>query len=94
MMRVLVDTSVWVRHFPQHDEALTELLGLDRVAIPPMVFGELACGTLPSRSGTLAEIGRLDSTLLTKGSALWTLDRRLAELAERFGVLHHSSVVR
>lgn len=127
MMRVLVDTSVWVSHFRLHNAALTALLGLDRVMIHPMVLGELACGTPPSRSRTLADLGRLEptqqasmrevitfvereqlfglgcglvdvtllaSTLLTKGLALWTLDRRLAELADRFGVLHRPSVAR
>ena len=43
--------------------------------------------------GVLVDITLLlASTLLTEGSALWTLDRRLAELAERFGVLHRSSL--
>ncbi|NVM76421.1 hypothetical protein FHW83_002216 [Duganella sp. SG902] len=31
----------------------------------------------------------LASTLMTPAAALWTLDRRLAGLAERFGVAHH-----
>lgn len=31
----------------------------------------------------------LTSTLLTPGTQLWTLDRRLASLAQRFGVSHH-----
>lgn len=125
MRRVLVDTSVWVDHFRRHNDALAELLGLDRVMMHPMVLGELACGTPPSRSRTLADLGRLEpaqqasvrevvafvereqlfglgcglvditllaSTLLTGDVALWTLDRRLAELAGRFGVLHRPSV--
>jgi predicted nucleic acid-binding protein len=75
--RVLVDTSVWVDHFRRHNDALADLLGLDRVMMHPMVLGELACGTPPSRSRTLADLGRLD--------------RRLAELASRFGVLHRPS---
>jgi predicted nucleic acid-binding protein len=124
-MRVLVDTSVWVSHFRQRNEALADLLGLDRVLMHPMVLGELACGTPPSRSRTLTDLGRLASTqqasmreviafvereqlfglgcglvditllastLLTGSVALWTLDRRLAGLADRFGVAHRPSV--
>ncbi|WP_285960433.1 type II toxin-antitoxin system VapC family toxin [Pseudomonas tohonis] len=33
----------------------------------------------------------LASTLMTPGARLWTLDRRLAQLAGRFGVAHHPS---
>lgn len=36
----------------------------------------------------LADIILLASTLLTPGATLWTLDRRLAEVAERRGVAH------
>jgi hypothetical protein len=30
----------------------------------------------------------LASTLITPAATLWTLDKRLAELAQRFGVAH------
>lgn len=36
----------------------------------------------------LVDMILLTSTLITPGAKLWTLDRRLAELAERFGVAH------
>ena len=36
----------------------------------------------------LIDIHLLASTLMTPGATLWTLDRRLAELAARFGVAH------
>ena len=36
----------------------------------------------------LVDISLLASTLITPGAELWTLDKRLAELAERFGVAH------
>lgn len=61
-MRVLVDTSVWVEHFRQRSAALTDLLELDLVMAHPMVLGELACGTPPSRARTLADLARLQST--------------------------------
>lgn len=42
----------------------------------------LGCGVV--------DICLLASTLITPGATLWTLDKRLAELAERFGVAHQS----
>lgn len=36
----------------------------------------------------LVDVALLASTLVTPGAQLWTLDRRLAELAERFGVVY------
>ena len=119
--RVLVDTSVWVDHFRQRNAPLVALLLLDAVLIHPLVLCELACGTPPSRTQTLADLQRLQSAqqatvrevmalvererlfglgcglvdvsllasaLMTPGATLWTLDRRLAALAERFGVAH------
>lgn len=59
MKGVLVDTSVWVSHFREHNPALADLLALDGVLIHPMVLGELACGTPPDRSRTLADLASL-----------------------------------
>lgn len=36
----------------------------------------------------LVDIMLLASTLLTTGAKLWTLDRRLDQLADRFGIAH------
>lgn len=124
-MRVLVDTSVWVDHFRQGSLPLVGLLERDAVMMHPMVLGELACGTPPSRTQTLADLQRLQpaqqasirevmafveheqlfglgcglvdlsllaSTLMRPGASLWTLDKRLATLAERFGVAHRPAV--
>jgi predicted nucleic acid-binding protein len=117
---LLVDTSVWVNHFRIRDEVLANALALDLVMMHPMVLGELACGTPPSRAQTLTDLGRLQpaqqaslrevmafiereglfglgcgliditllaSTLLTPGAELWTLDKRLCALADRFAVM-------
>ena len=56
-MSVLVDTSVWVSHFRQHNLALVELLQADLVLTHPLIVLELACGT-PSapRQRTLAAL--------------------------------------
>lgn len=121
MTAVLIDTSVWVDHFRQRNAMLTELLEWDLVLMHPMVLGELACGTPPTRAQTLNDMGLLQSsqqaslrevidfvererlyglgcglvdmvllasTRMTPGAELWTLDKRLARLAERFGVIH------
>ncbi len=125
MTRVLVDTSVWVAHFRERSVPLVELLQRDAVMAHPMVVGELACGTPPSRAQTLADLQRLQSaqqaslrevmtlvererlfglgcglvdltllasTLITPGASLWTLDKRLASLAERFAIAYRPAV--
>ena len=119
-MNVLIDTSVWVDHFRRCNDALVNLVELDRALTQPMVIVELTCGTPPEpRTQTLHDIELLQSvsqaslsevrefiereklyglgcglvdftllasTLITSGSSLWTLDKRLAGLASRFGV--------
>jgi predicted nucleic acid-binding protein len=123
MNDVLVDTSVWVDHFRNRNEALNALLQQDLARTHPLIIGEIVCGTPPvPRDKTLRDLellqvvqhaslretmefiereslyglgcGLIDlvllaSTLLTPGVKLWTSDKRLAELAERFGVAHH-----
>jgi hypothetical protein len=123
---VLVDTSVWIDHFRNRNEALENLLNQDLALMHLMVIGEIACGTPPApRTQTLGDLGLLPmtqhaglhetmefiereslygmgcglvdmvlltSTLITPGAKLWTLDKRLAELAERFGVAHRVAV--
>ena len=119
-MNVLIDTSVWVDHFRNRNDALIGLIETDLALTHPMVLVELACGTPPApRSRTLNDIGLLQlaskasldevmefiereklyglgcglvdmvllaSTLITPDAKLWTLDKRLAGLAERFEV--------
>jgi len=123
-MSVLIDTSVWIDHFRNGNEALVDLIGLDRALVHPMVLLEIACGTLPApRTQTLSnlallqscnqaslgevmefieheklyglgcgmvDISLLASTLITPGTALWTIDKRLADLAGRFGVAYRA----
>ena len=40
----------------------------------------------------LVDMVLLASTLITPGAELWTLDKRLAGLAERFGVMHQAAL--
>lgn len=59
-MSVLVDTSVWVAHFRERNEALAQLLAGDQALTHPLVLLELACGTPPApRARTLGDIGLL-----------------------------------
>jgi hypothetical protein len=118
---VLVDTSVWVRHFRESDLELSALLAQDRVWVHPFIIGEIACGTPPNRNQTIADLQDLQqveqaslretmqlienkhlfglgcgltdlfllaSTLMTTDACLWTLDKRLSALAERFEVCY------
>jgi predicted nucleic acid-binding protein len=121
-MAVLIDTSVWVSHFRQHEDDLVRLIQMDLAFTHPMVIAELACGTPPEpRHQTLADLGLLQqvnhvtltevtafiereklyglgcglvdmvllaSTRITPGATLWTLDKRLAHLTERFNVAY------
>jgi predicted nucleic acid-binding protein len=121
MTAVLVDTSVWVNHFRELNQGLIDLLDCDSVLIHPMVLAELACGTPPSRTSTLAYLSALQqsqqaslseamdfiereklygqgcgivdmillaSTLITPGAELWTIDKQLSSMAEKFGVMY------
>lgn len=40
----------------------------------------------------LVDMVLLASTLMTPGATLWSLDKRLADLARRFGVLHRIAI--
>ena len=49
----LVDTSVWVDHFRNGNQALEALLHAGEVMTHPFVVGELACGSLRNRAEVL-----------------------------------------
>jgi predicted nucleic acid-binding protein len=125
-MNVLVDTSVWVAHFRQINDALVTLIERDCVLSHPMVLAEIACGTPPApREQTLGDmallgqaslaswaevmafiereklyglgcgfvdIALLASTCITPDTTLWTLDKKLMDLARRMGVQFVPSV--
>ena len=55
----LADTSVWVYHFRHGSARLRNLLEAGEVATHTMVIGELACGRLHQRAGTLALLDNL-----------------------------------
>jgi predicted nucleic acid-binding protein len=75
---------------PNRDRTLTDLEKLQQTQLASvrevMVFVErerlfgMGCG--------LIDMQLLVSTMMTAGVELWTLDKRLSVLAERFGVMH------
>lgn len=75
---------------PRRQQTLDDLAALRPVRVANLeeivafverkqLFG-LGCG--------LVDVGLLASTLMTSSAILWTLDRRLSALAERFGVAY------
>lgn len=56
---ILVDTSVWANHLRSAEPRLDGLLKNRRVILHPFVLGELACGNLPQRAGTIASLEEL-----------------------------------
>ncbi len=73
---------------PAREQTLADLAALQTAKVASvqelMVFIDrehlsgLGCG--------LVDLGLLASTLMTPGAQLWTLDKRLSALADRFGV--------
>jgi predicted nucleic acid-binding protein len=53
---ILADTSVWIQSFRAGDGELETLLEDGRVVMHDFVLGELACGNLPDRFSTIAEL--------------------------------------
>ena len=120
-MNVLIDTSVWVRHFRSSIPEVVRLLDRERVVSHDFVVGELACRSLKARKVTIGYlqelislpvmsvsevlilieskelysrgIGLIDaqllaSTLATPDTMLWTVDKRLGQIATEPGVSH------
>jgi predicted nucleic acid-binding protein len=56
---ILADTSVWINYFRAGDLAFAERVSRRQIAMHPFVLGELACGTLPSRARTIADMRTL-----------------------------------
>jgi predicted nucleic acid-binding protein len=56
---ILVDTSVWVRHFREGDPELERLLNNGEVLCHPFIVGELACGNLRNRREIVSLLQRL-----------------------------------
>ena len=70
---ILVDTSVWIDHLRAPEPRMTGLLSAGELVMHSMVIGELVCGNLRDRVGTLAvlkaipRIGELtNETVITR----------------------------
>lgn len=61
---ILVDSSVWIDHFREHDEVLSDLLERERVLAHPFVIGELALGSLHRREAVLTRLRELPQALV------------------------------
>jgi predicted nucleic acid-binding protein len=56
---VLVDTSVWITFLRYGNSELEHLLNNSHVMCHPFIIGEIACGNLKNRMGTLSLLRRL-----------------------------------
>ena len=74
---ILVDTSVWINHLRSANTALAESLEGGRVAMHPIVLGELACGNLRNRNEVLELLMSLPAVpVATEAEALEFIERR------------------
>jgi predicted nucleic acid-binding protein len=74
---ILVDSSVWIRHFRQTDRRLAALLDHQLAAMHPFVLGELACGNLRNRSTTIADMQLLPpASVASEGDVHHLLESR------------------
>lgn len=65
---ILVDTSVWVDHLRHGNPGLAALLMQGRVLAHPFVIGEIACGSLNKRAGTLDLLQQLPTAVVAEAS--------------------------
>ena len=73
---LLVDTSVWVDHLNGRDTSLADALDSGRVLIHPHVLGEIALGSLKTRSTVLALLANLPKAeVATDDEVLLMIDR-------------------
>jgi predicted nucleic acid-binding protein len=61
---VLVDTSIWIDHFRNHNDQLAELLNEGEVFCHPFIIGELACGNLKNRQEIISALQALPQSIL------------------------------
>ena len=51
---ILADTSIWIDHLRSGNKELRKLLNQGQIVIHPFIIAELALGSLPERTKTLA----------------------------------------
>ncbi len=66
--KVLVDSSVWIDHINKGDAELAGLLKRRWVVMHPIVYGEIALGSIKSRQAVLEELQELPQTIAASHS--------------------------
>lgn len=79
--RVLADTSLWIDHIAGKPTAIPDLLKRRRIALHPLVVGELAMGSLKNRSLFIRELKKLPSVAAASHSEVMAF----VEWQELFG---------
>lgn len=75
---ILVDTSVWIDHLRQNDDALVRLLNDGRVLSHPCVTGELALGNLRNRGAVIGALHDLpQATIATHDEVLLFIEHNM-----------------
>ena len=65
---ILVDTSIWIDHLHRPEPDLSALLNDERVATHPMIIGELALGSIRSRSEVIGLLTDLPTVVVATNS--------------------------
>ncbi len=73
---LLADTSVWIQHFRENNRKLAESLRRGLVLMHPCVLGELACGNLKKRAGTLEDLQTLPPAFAASDDEVLSLIER------------------
>ncbi len=66
--KVLVDSSIWIDHINKGDIGLAGLLKRRWVVMHPIVYGEIALGSIKSRKAVLEELQELPQTIVASHS--------------------------
>lgn len=61
---ILVDASIWIDHFRQPNDLLSDLLHEERILAHPLVIGELAMGSFANRRQVLRDLTDLPCAAL------------------------------
>ena len=100
LTHLLMQDAVWIHPWvlgelacgtpPARAQTLADLAALQpvKVATVDEVIAFVGRERLYGQGCGLVDLGLLASVLITPGARLWTLDRRLAGLADRFDVAH------
>ena len=84
-MTLLVDTSVWIDHFRQSDEALVAALARDEVVSHPAVLGELAMGSIRQRQAVISALKGLPQVNCASDGEVMALVERAALYGKGLG---------